>query len=270
METSADVNIPTNIINCNNRDDGKISGISNDNNILDLSLSDCTTIIEGKNTITQVPSVTTIVTETTCKGPRHGKVERYDFTKKGIPPNNKSDILILTSGVIQESGEMLLQRTAMLDMWFIYISITIIYILFFISAIFGINSTWYTNLKKSGISPWLIGSLWVIVTILSYIAIFMIWRHVKPGEIVLDLTVSIYFLIGSFLALLWAAVFFQGNNIGLSVWIAALNFLYQFWLLIYVWYIKPAAAIFMIPALIMYGYIFYAMVHLATINNIEL
>ncbi|CAH6420186.1 Hypothetical protein HVR_LOCUS1119 [uncultured virus] len=248
-----------------------------------ISSGGCVTTITGNLKEVRIPSITTIVSEIKCTGSEHGKVERHDFTSTGVPPNNKSDILILTSGVVKESGQMFLQRAARADMWFIYISITVIDILVILSVIFGISSTWYKNIRKSGVNPWLIGALWIVATIFSYAAIFMlwvnidtrtasdaVWEHANPEDIPLDLRLSIYFLIGSFLSLLWTTVLFQGNNIGLAVWIAALLFLYQFWLLIYIWIIKIQAAIFMIPLVIMYGYLFYATVHLASINKVSL
>lgn len=108
----------------------------------------------------------TVTSEVTCYGPRHGVVERHDFTKQGVPPNEKRDILILTDGIVRDTGEMLFQRTARFDMWFVYISITIIYILFVVSVISGINSNWYKNIRKSNVNPWVIGILWAFSTLL--------------------------------------------------------------------------------------------------------
>lgn len=216
----------------------------------------------------QIPSVITVTTETICTETHIGNVQHVDFTRDGVPPHQAQDILNIMPGIIKDSGEMLFERAVRADMWFIYIIITIINILVLLSALFGINSTWYKNLKRSKNNPWLIGSLWVIATILSYGAIFMLWEHVTPEAVAKDMQLSIYFMIGNFLSLLWSTVFFQGNNIALSVWIAALLFLYQFWLFIYIWILKIRAAMFMIPLIILYGYLFYAMIHIATLNNI--
>ena len=230
--------------------------------------SDCEDIDGPYRTVTRIPSITTITSEVTCTGPRHGKVERHDFTRHAIPPNSKEDILILTSGMVRESGQMLFQRTVRREMWFIYISITIIYILFIISTLSGINSTWYNNLRKSQVNPYVVGILWAFATVSAYGAIFMIWEHVMPDEVTIDFTLSIYFLIGAFLSLLWTIVLFHGDNIALAVWAAAIMFLYHFWLFSYIWTIRFMASLFMIPIVILYGYILYSMVHLATLNNI--
>lgn len=194
----------------------------------------------------------------------------FDFNREGIPPTTMDDVLVLTSGVVRESGQMLFQRMVMWELWIIYTCVTIIYILFIASVLSGLNSTWYQQLNKTGVNPYAIGALWAISIILSYFAIFIIWTHVTAENIVIDVKISVYFLIGTLLLLLWATVFFQGNDIGLSIWIVVIIFMYHFWLLVYIWYINARAAIFMMPLIIIYGYLFYAMVHLAFINNIGL
>jgi hypothetical protein len=145
-----------------------------------------------------LPSIITITKEVSCREPLHLNVKHLDFTKEAVPPNSKRDILILTSGVARESGEMLFQRTTRIDMWFIYITITIIYILFIVSVISGINSSWYKNLNKSNVNPYFIGILWAFSTFFSYGAIFMIWEHVNPNKVTFDFILSLYFLIGAF------------------------------------------------------------------------
>jgi tryptophan-rich sensory protein len=113
----------------------------------------------------------------------------------------------------------------------------------------------------------LIGALWLVAAVMAYGSIFMLWEHVKPEEVSKDIRISIYFLIGTFLSVLWAGVFFQGHDLRWSLWLAAVLFLYSFWLLIYIWLMKPTAGIFMLPLVVMYGYFFYASVHVAFLNN---
>lgn len=226
------------------------------------------TTINGNIKTVRIPTITTIVSEIECTGPPYGSVERYDPITHAVPPNNTSDVLVLTSGVVKESGEMFFQRSARTELWFIYISTTVLTILFLASSLSGVNSNWYKQIKKSNVNPYIIGTLWVIATVLSYTAIFMIWEHSKPNEIPLDFRLSVFFLIGSFMSLLWTTILFQGNNIALALWVSIIMFLYQFWLFIYIWLIKPRAALFMIPIIIMYGYLAYSMLHLLTINNI--
>jgi tryptophan-rich sensory protein len=194
----------------------------------------------------------------------------FDFNRVGIPPTTMNDILILTSGSVKESGQMLFQRIIMRELWLIYICITIVYILFIASVLSGLTSTWYQNLNKTGVNPYAIGAIWTISIILSYVTIFMIWEHTTSDTLVIDVEISVYFFIGTLLLLLWSTIFFQGNNLGLSVWMIVFLFMYHFWLLVYIWHMNYRAAIFMIPLIIIYGYLFYAMIHLAFINNIGL
>ena len=172
--------------------------------------------------------------------------------------------------VIHHKNSGFLSRITRVDMIVIYITIIIIGILFLTSSYFGVHSIWYENLIKAGANTYLIAALWVIASILSYLGIFLFWNNIGPDETAEDVRLSVYFLIGDFLSLLWAAVFFQGNNIVLSVWISAILFLYQFWLFIYIWNLKIKASLFMIPLIILYAYFFYSMVHLAVLNNIRL
>lgn len=184
--------------------------------------------------------------------------------------NIKESVLSLTDGVVKESADMFFQRVYRKEMWFIYICIVILNVLFLISSYSGIRSDWYKTINRSTINPFVIGVLWIIATILSYGSVFMLWENVNPTNLSRDFTLSALFLISSFLSLLWATTLFQDNNIKMAVLIAAVVFLYQFWLTIYIGIFNKLAALFMIPLLVMYGYLFYSMLHLASINNIIL
>lgn len=196
------------------------------------------------------------------------QLKHYDFRYHGIPPNTKEDILMLSKGVTRESAQMLLQRVAKLEMWFIYICITVIYVLFIISVVSGIKSEWYRNLNKTGVNPYVIGILWAVATGASYLSIFMIWEHISDEEISIDFVLSIYFLIGAFMSLLWTTILFQGNNIVLATWVSFFVFLYYFWLFNYIRSFRFVASLFIIPLVVIYGYFLYSMVHLSCLNNI--
>lgn len=235
-----------------------------------ISPGGCVTTITGNIKQVTVPTVTTITSEITCPASLHGDVIYQDFSYDAVPANKMDDVLILTSGVVRDSAEMFLQRISRRDMWFVYLSITIVNLLTVASTISGINGTWYKNLNKTEINPYVIGALWVVATILSYISIFMIWSNVSIDMVPMDMKLSIAYLIGSVLSVFWAIVFFQANQIAIAAWLAAVLFLYQFWLFFYVLNIKPVAAMFLIPILVLYGYLFYSMIHVATINDIIL
>lgn len=192
----------------------------------------------------------------------------YDHIKDAVPSNNYEDFLILVPDSLTESGEMFLQRFKRLELWFIYGMILIVGILFLFSSGFGINSGWYKNLKRSSVNPYIIGILLLLSIAISFISTFMTWEHVSAENISIDFNISIYFLIGDLLLLLWSVVFFQGENILYSIYTSSILFLYHFWLFTYLWILKPISAIFSIFLVLIYGYLFYSMIHLASINNI--
>ena len=199
-----------------------------------------------------------------------------NINREGIPPDTVDDILLLKYNVTNEAGYMLRQKFVMRELWLIYTCILVIYILSAASTISGTSSLWYQTLNRSEVDAYEIGALWVISVILSYVSIFLIWSRMIMSDDgyafkrrTIDLEISVYFLIGAFLLLLWSSIFFQGNNIAMSIWIAAAIFIYHFWLFIYICHIDIRIAILLIPLVIIYGYLFYAMIHLASINNIH-
>lgn len=226
--------------------------------------------IESNIFIEEVPKCSIIETQIhkPCRKKIIEPVEYVDFSKTAISPGDQIDILYLTSGSTKESGEMLFQRLGRPEMWLIYISIAILYILFIASAVMGINCDWYRNLDKGGVDAYTIGILLISATIFSYGAIFMIWEHITPEETSIDFAISVYFMIGALLGLLWVAVFFQGNNVSACIWLVALTFVYYFWLFLYIWKIRIIASLFLLPLIMLYGYIFYVMVHLESVNHI--
>lgn len=175
-----------------------------------------------------------------------------------------------TDDIVKETVDLFVQRAYRKDMWVIYISIIIINILFLVTAISGINTNWYKNLKKSNASPILIGILWIIATVLSYGAIYMLWENLDQNKYSKDITISLYFLIGSLLALLWISIFLQDYNLRMGFWISFILFCYQLWVTIVVFIYNKKAFIFLIPNIIMYLYLFYTMAHLVTINDVLL
>ena len=164
--------------------------------------------------------------------------------------------------------DMISERIIRIEMWLIYVSIIVLYILFLSSTIMGINSTWYQNLRKTDVNPYVIGILWAIATLISYGAIISLWDHIAENDDIIDLSFSALFLVGAFIVLLWSAVFFQGNNLGYSVWASGFIFVYHFWLFCYIWMYNIGASLLMIPILMIYAYLFYSMVHLVSLNDI--
>ena len=160
----------------------------------------------------------------------------------------------------------------------VIVAIIMVNLLVIVVSILGSNTTWFQSLNKGPVNIWIILGSWIIATILSYIGLFLFYSHTLapcahsmwPTQKTRNLVVAMLFLISAFLSLIWVAIFFYVQNIGLSLWLVSALFIYKFWVFIYMWYLKPVAAIFLIPILAVYIYLFYAMAHLATLNNIPL
>lgn len=146
----------------------------------------------------------------------------------------------------------------------------LIYIPFFISYFAGINSAFNINLKTDTTNTWVIGGLWIITTIISYVGFYILWRNPTPELITRNLIISVLYFIGNVILLIFAVTFYQFESIAVAVWIALVLFIYQFWMFIYIWNINRIAAIFFLPSVAMYIYFFYSMVHLAFLNDIPL
>lgn len=150
----------------------------------------------------------------------------------------------------------------------IYSVYFILAVLFIVSIYNGQRTTWYQNLVKSTINPWIIKSLWILGFGISYIAFYLVWEDVKVHRIPLDFILSSLFLIVAFLFVLWSAVFFYLQSIRLALIVAFIIFIYNFWLFIYLWYINPFASIFLIPSFILYFYLLYDTIHTAGLNGV--
>lgn len=171
---------------------------------------------------------------------------------------------------VESTDSMWIQRIGRIDFLLIYHAIVVVSMLFLTVSIVGSTTTWYRELNKGPIDPWLIRFGWIIATLLSYVGLFLLWENVRPNEVSLDLAITVLFLISTFLSLGWASIFYYSKNIGLSLWLVGILFVYKFWLFIYIWYIKPLAAVFLIPILLMYIYLMYSVAHLAYLNNVKL
>jgi len=146
----------------------------------------------------------------------------------------------------------------------------LIYIPIFISYFFGINSTWYENLKKDIANTWIIAGLWIVVIIISYIGLYILWRNPTPEIIARNLIITVLFFLGNVILLAWSVIFYQFQNISTATWIALVLFIFEFWIFIYVWNVDRLAGILLLPLVGMYLYFFYSMVHLAFINDVML
>jgi tryptophan-rich sensory protein len=150
----------------------------------------------------------------------------------------------------------------------VYGAIIAVSLLFLVAYFFGIETTLYKNLIRPNVNTILIDTFWVLATILSYVGLFFLWDNPTPAEVYRNLVISVLFLLGNFLVLAWAAALFLIVNVSLAIWLAVILLIYNFWVFIYVWHIKALAALFLIPILLMYGYLLYSTIHIASLNNI--
>lgn len=155
---------------------------------------------------------------------------------------------------------------------FIYIILVIIIlnILVIIISFTGSMATWYSNLIKGPINLWGIVLVWGLSTLLSYIGLFLFYRLGECRSNNKNLALTVLFFVNALLTLGWVTIFFYGENIGLSLWLVGVLFMYMFWVFIYMWYNMPTASVFIVPLLMVYLYVFYAMAHLAYLNNVLL
>lgn len=168
------------------------------------------------------------------------------------------------------SPRLFFARIKRLDFLVVYSSLLILAILLLVVVFLGERTTWYRGIIQPNINPWITRGLWIIGTILSYVSFFFIWQDVEVHEVPRDLIVSVLFVVTGFLFLAWGVAYYYAEDIVLSLWVAIIIFIYNLWLTIYVWYIKPIAALFLIPNLILYIYLLYATIHTASLNNIPI
>ena len=67
---------------------------------------------------------------------------------------------------------------------------------------------WYTNLKKSPLSPpsWMFSVVWPILYTLMFIALIMVWTNKKCSPYCITIS---YFMVQLFFNLIWTTLFFE-------------------------------------------------------------
>lgn len=156
------------------------------------------------------------------------------------------------------------------DFIIVYLALLISAILLAVLVYFGDSTDWYLNLVQPNVNTWLVRGLWLLGTILSYVAFYFIWEDVTVHVVPRDLIVSTFFVVTGFLFLAWALALYYAQDIAMSLWIAVIIFIYNYWIFIYVWHIKPIAAVFLLPNMLLYVYLIYNSIHLASINKIPI
>ena len=166
--------------------------------------------------------------------------------------------------------ELTLLRLKRPDFLVVYISLIVLTILFLVVVFVGENTAWYRSLRQANINPWFVRGLWVLGTILSYVTFFFIWQDIRIYDIPRDLIVNVLFVITDFMFLAWTVAFYYAEDLSMSFWVAVGIFIYNLWLFIYIWNIKPFAALFLLPNMVLYLYLIYSTIHLASLNHVPM
>lgn len=159
------------------------------------------------------------------------------------------------------------QRFTRLDYILIYGAILAVNGIFLLSYLTGVYLSWYAKLKQDTTNVWIPRVLWVAATLLSYVGLYILWKDAHSNNIQRYLSISVLYLIAGFLTIGWSAALYQLQDITLALWASVILFVYEFWIFIVIWYIRPLAAVFIIPLVAMYLYLVYTMIHLAYLND---
>lgn len=142
-------------------------------------------------------------------------------------------------------------------------------VLFIVAAYFGAKEDWYVNLPvKSQDNVWILAGLWIFFSLVSYGAYYLIRdadENVYGQSRLLPL-----FLIISYLNLLWAVIFYLYQSFIAALLLVGLIILINMYIIFFLWEINPWAAVTVIPLEILYIYLFYSFIRLASNNEIKL
>lgn len=180
------------------------------------------------------------------------------------------NILLTNTNVVTENVDNLFQHRRRLEIMILYTGIAILFMLTIATVIFGVQTQWFSDFTHNELNPYIVLAVWIITVLISYIAIYILWKTPMQGDHINDMYFSIFILIGEFLTLFAAAVFFQAQNIRLAAFLAAMVFLYYFWLFVYCYNLKIKASFFIVPLVLMYAFLFYLVIHFACLNDILL
>lgn len=145
------------------------------------------------------------------------------------------------------------------SVWIIVCVLIILYIISHVIFIWGVSSTWYHSLVSANISaPW-IGIGLLVVSISTGLSMYFSRNIINP----------LFYVVGAILLLIWVLVLYVGHNMGVAMWVMAILFIYQFWLILYIWGKIRMSSYFLYPTLLVYIGFFYYTVHLISQNDID-
>lgn len=139
-------------------------------------------------------------------------------------------------------------------------------ILFLIVAYLGSKQSWYVNLSvKSQGNVWLLAGAWIIASLISYGAFYLI-RNVDD-KIYGTSRLLPLFLIISYINLLWAIIFYLYQSFIITAILIALIILINVYIIIFLFSINVWAGLTVLPLEILYIYLLYSILRLGADNN---
>lgn len=164
------------------------------------------------------------------------------------------------------------QRIHRAEYLIVYVCIFILVLISVVIVFVGTHKARHSsNIIIPNGNPWIIAIAWVISTFLSYVGVLLIWEDLDCITTApKDLLIYIYYMVGSFILLLWAVIFYHADNLALAFWISVIAFTYRVWLCIYIWRFNPISGILFIPSVLLQAYIIYLTLHIISLNNIQI
>ena len=118
------------------------------------------------------------------------------------------------------------------------------------------KDTWYTNLKKSKLTPpnYVFSIVWPILYTMIFISFIIVFFSKKCSSWCFPLTL---FVIGMLFNILWPYIFFKKKKPILSLIDLGLVILFNGLTIIYTYPIRPIASYILIPYMIWISFAFY-------------
>jgi tryptophan-rich sensory protein len=155
---------------------------------------------------------------------------------------------------LRSSENKFLKRLRRYDFWLLFLILIVLLVINIVIVIIGSVSSWYKNLKKLDFRSPFSQVCWIISTLATYFALYLLWEEFDVEDVPLDFFITALYILGSFIVLMWGTAFYFFHNLVVSVVLNAVILLYKIALFVYIWKINKIAAIFLIPLMIMYAY----------------
>jgi tryptophan-rich sensory protein len=119
------------------------------------------------------------------------------------------------------------------------------------------------------VNVWIPRILWFLAIILSYVSLYLLWNGKRAISLEVSIQINAIYIISELIIIAWSVIFLQGQNILGAIWLSFALLIFQIWLLYYVWKLDATAGLYMVPLVLMYLYLLYSMIHLASINGVK-